>query len=340
MAHPVAPASGPSTGAAPTLNQQLRAATAEQELLLDLQQYPLRTRRTLTLLWLFTGIVGGHRYYLHRVGSGVIMTLTYGMGGVWWLLDGLRLGKMLEAYNGEQNFRRKRGLPPMELDFMPTLDTRILERRPPWFMGAVMAKPRLGRDLLVVGLVGLLLGAICAEDSLLETNYEPIVGLGALLLLVNAEDQLLRWRRHRVVQEVLQWYLKLKLYYHQNAVPSPVVLLLRPFVGLFTVAFRRRRSGEARLYMELGVVFTVVFGLWSLITGEYWSMIGQGEYTNVLREWLGSTVQQFFLMYTCVTPIGATFLKHDLMGQGPRTRRLLTLATVGALLLGLGMGMG
>ncbi len=41
----------------------------------------------LWLLWFFTGLVGGHRYYLGNLGMGVLQTLTLGGLGVWWLID-------------------------------------------------------------------------------------------------------------------------------------------------------------------------------------------------------------------------------------------------------------
>jgi hypothetical protein len=320
---------------APSLNRIQTAESAEQELVLDLQRYPLRTRRSLTLIWLFTGIFGGHRYYLQRVGSGVLMTLTYGGAGVWWILDGFRLKQMLAAYNGEQNFRRKRSLPPMELDFLPTLDTRVLERRPVWFLAGSIARSTLRWDVAVVAAVGFILGRLTIGDGWSDLNVEPLAALLALLALVNFEPLLLSLRRYRVVQEVLQWYLKLKLYYHQNAVPKPLALLVRPLTGLFLVIFRRRRSGEARLYMELGVVFSVLFSVASLIQGEYWALISKGNMPALVREWLGETVTSFFLTYTCLTPIGATLLKVELMRRPSFQRYVLTAATLGAVVLGL-----
>jgi hypothetical protein len=332
--HPMQPSS--THAQATSLNRVEVAQSAEQELVRDLQQYPLRTRRTLTLIWLFTGIFGGHRYYLQRVGSGVLMTLTYGGAGVWWVLDGFRLKQMLAAYNGEQNFRRKRGLPPMELDFLPTLDTRVLERRPVWFLAGSIARSTLRWDVAVVAIVGFILGRLTIGDGWADLNLEPLAALLALLVLVNFEPLLLTLRRYRVVQEVLQWYLKLKLYYHQNAVPKPLALLFRPLTGLFLVIFRRRRSGEARLYMELGVVFSVLFSVLSLIQGEYWSLIGKGDMPELVREWLGETVASFFMTYTCLTPIGATFMKVELLQRPVLQRLVLTAATLGALVLGLG----
>ena len=51
------------------------------------------------LLWLFTGVIGGHRYYLGDVGMGVAMTLTLGGFGVWALIDGLFIQRRIAEKN-------------------------------------------------------------------------------------------------------------------------------------------------------------------------------------------------------------------------------------------------
>lgn len=39
------------------------------------------------ILWLFTGGLGGHRYYLGDIGYAIAMTLTLGGFGFWALID-------------------------------------------------------------------------------------------------------------------------------------------------------------------------------------------------------------------------------------------------------------
>jgi TM2 domain-containing membrane protein YozV len=39
------------------------------------------------LLCLFFGFFGVHRYYVGKVGTGVLQLLTFGGLGVWWFLD-------------------------------------------------------------------------------------------------------------------------------------------------------------------------------------------------------------------------------------------------------------
>ena len=46
-----------------------------------------RSRLAATLLCFFLGWAGAHRIYLGRVGTGLLMALTYGGFGIWWFLD-------------------------------------------------------------------------------------------------------------------------------------------------------------------------------------------------------------------------------------------------------------
>ena len=48
------------------------------------------------LLWLFTGGIGGHRYYLGNIGRGIAMTLTLGGLGFWTLIDAFFIGRALQ----------------------------------------------------------------------------------------------------------------------------------------------------------------------------------------------------------------------------------------------------
>lgn len=41
---------------------------------------------TLLLCWLL-GVFGAHRFYLGRVGSGILMLVTFGGLGIWYLID-------------------------------------------------------------------------------------------------------------------------------------------------------------------------------------------------------------------------------------------------------------
>ena len=61
----------------------------ERELLIHSQEIEHRTKSPLIvwLLWWFTGVFGGHRFYLGNMGRGLLMLFTLGGFGVWFLID-------------------------------------------------------------------------------------------------------------------------------------------------------------------------------------------------------------------------------------------------------------
>lgn len=51
-----------------------------------------KSRTTTLILGLLTGVVGGHRFFAGKVGTGVLMVCTLGGLGVWWLYDLVLIG--------------------------------------------------------------------------------------------------------------------------------------------------------------------------------------------------------------------------------------------------------
>ena len=39
------------------------------------------------LLWFFLGVFGAHRFYVGKIGTGILELLTLGGLGIWWLVD-------------------------------------------------------------------------------------------------------------------------------------------------------------------------------------------------------------------------------------------------------------
>lgn len=62
---------------------------------------PIRKKSKGTALaaWLLLGLFGGHRIYLRDYGMGLLYFFTGGLCGIGWLIDGLRLSKMVDIYN-------------------------------------------------------------------------------------------------------------------------------------------------------------------------------------------------------------------------------------------------
>lgn len=51
------------------------------------------------LLWFFLGFLGAHKFYLGKVGVGVLYIFTFGLFGVGLLIDLFTLGGQVDTYN-------------------------------------------------------------------------------------------------------------------------------------------------------------------------------------------------------------------------------------------------
>ena len=64
----------------------------------------MKSKSTMFLLWLFTGLLGGHRFYVGKYVSGLIYFFTGGLFFIGWGLDFFRLGSMVDNYNLRYGF--------------------------------------------------------------------------------------------------------------------------------------------------------------------------------------------------------------------------------------------
>ena len=46
-----------------------------------------KSRLAATLFCLFLGPIGAHRFYLGKTGTGILMIVTFGGLGIWYLID-------------------------------------------------------------------------------------------------------------------------------------------------------------------------------------------------------------------------------------------------------------
>ena len=73
--------------------------TKELQLLASEMDKQKKSSTTAWLLWFFLGGLGGHRYYLGRTGTAIIMTLTLGCFGIWTIIDLFLLSGMIKKTN-------------------------------------------------------------------------------------------------------------------------------------------------------------------------------------------------------------------------------------------------
>jgi TM2 domain-containing membrane protein YozV len=59
----------------------------------------MKSKTTAYLLWLFLGFLGAHKFYLDKVGTGVLYFFTFGLFGIGWIIDFFTLGNQVDAYN-------------------------------------------------------------------------------------------------------------------------------------------------------------------------------------------------------------------------------------------------
>jgi len=59
----------------------------------------IKSKGVAYLLWFFLGIFGAHRFYLEKIGTGILYLFTGGVFGIGWLIDLFTLGGQVDTYN-------------------------------------------------------------------------------------------------------------------------------------------------------------------------------------------------------------------------------------------------
>ncbi len=59
----------------------------------------MKSKGVAYLLWFFLGGFSLHRFYLGKIGTGILYLLTGQLFGIGWIIDLFILGGMVERYN-------------------------------------------------------------------------------------------------------------------------------------------------------------------------------------------------------------------------------------------------
>lgn len=59
----------------------------------------MKSKGTAYLLWFFLGVVGGHKFYLGKTGTGILYLFTLGIFGIGVFIDLFTLGSQVDVYN-------------------------------------------------------------------------------------------------------------------------------------------------------------------------------------------------------------------------------------------------
>lgn len=85
-------------------NLQLKRELSSQELgiLASEMDKAKKSKGVAYALWWFTGIIGGHRYYIGDIGYAIGMTLTLGGFGFWAVVDAFLIGGRIDTKANEE----------------------------------------------------------------------------------------------------------------------------------------------------------------------------------------------------------------------------------------------
>lgn len=61
----------------------------------------MKSKMVAFLLWFFLGGLSMHRFYLGKIGSGILYLLTGQLFGIGWIIDLFLLGSMVDNYNNK-----------------------------------------------------------------------------------------------------------------------------------------------------------------------------------------------------------------------------------------------
>jgi len=193
---------------------------------------------------------------------------------------------------------------------------------------------RLAGDVLVLMIAGAGLGGMVGE-----VNGALEAGVAVLLLVaLTAMGSGPEWIDDVPgLRGLPRWNHQLRLFYMHNPPGSPLRLIFRPLTAFVTAPFRSRPRAEARLYVELGAIFTAFFLLVELVPGVLVPAILPSQEVQLggfVTGWVGEVFMTFFLVYGFATPVGAILNRHMLIERTHAIPRALCVLTAVMLVMG------
>jgi len=66
----------------------------------------MKSKTVAFILWLLLGAFSAHRFYVRKVGTGILYLLTGQLLGIGWIIDLFLLGSMVDNYNNKLEIDR------------------------------------------------------------------------------------------------------------------------------------------------------------------------------------------------------------------------------------------
>ncbi len=273
---------------------------------IDELYFPKRKYVSLALvLGIVFGVFGVHRFYLGKTLTATLMFLSLGGGLIWWLIDLFFVKSMVIEHNKIESDRQEAGLPPQNLSFLPPKKDFIIDVLPVW-LPKRSSNARVYGSLFLLSLIGFVLGVITGPTG----TSEPAI---ILVIFILASLTTARWKlaaKIPVIASLTRWVHRLRLYYH-SVDPGNIWLLgLRPIYGVFVAPFHRKARAEVRLYLELGLLFSIFFVASDLIEIYQHESIFTG-----IGLMIAELAQTLVYTYFFVAPVGALLTTQILLSR-------------------------
>lgn len=293
---------------------------------IDELYFPRPKYTTLALvLGIFLGLFGAHRFYLGKTLTAALMFLTLGGGLIWWLVDLFFIKKMVVTHNKRERERQESGLPPQNLSFLPSKEAFAVDELPAW-LPRRSSRGRVYGSFFLLSLIGFILGVISGPTG----TYEPTI---ILLVFIIASITTARWKMASqipVVATLTRWVHRLRIYYH-TVDPGNIWLLgLRPIYGVFFAPFNRKARAEVRLYLELGLIFSILFVASDLLEIAQSDSIWEG-----IGLMVAELLQTLIFTYLFVAPVGALLTTQILLSRRDWVIWVLSIACIYFVYVGL-----
>jgi len=308
-----------------------RDADFSRAVLDDLYRYPKKKRWIARVLWIPPfGTFGAHRFYLDRTATGLMQLFSAGGAGAWWLVDAFLIPGMVRTFNEDQATREKEGLPPRALSFMPPARGARLPPFPEW-AAKRGGKGRVIPDLILLFLFGSLLGA----NTMSTGNPEPVIAVVSLIAITLLGARWDALTHIPILNSFDRWNHRLRLFYYVTDPGGPLRLAFRPIYGAIVAPFSKRARAESRLYLQLGVWFTVVFTALDLVQ----AMSSGAGFTLAPLSLLGDMIVTLGTVYLFAAPIGAILTTHLLLERTDQLIWVMSAVSLAGVVLGM-LGMG
>ena len=285
-----------------------------EEVVDDLYRYKHKKVSTARLWLLFTGILGGHLFYLGKPKRGVLYFLTAGGILVLWLRDFGRLRRLVNQYNEDEDACQSKGQPPQALSFLPPKASLDLDELPKWSGRRDSRAVLLGGSALLV-LIGFVMGVITGATGV----WEPSVIIMVLMVVTLIAARWPSMHRVPVLGELSRWNHRLRLYYFSTDPGSVWLLAARPYYGLAIGPWSKQARAEVKLYLQLGVPFALLFLVFDVLEMQesgFW--VGFGLM-------VAEFAQTVVYTYVFIAPIGAILITQQLLARKDRVVVLMCL---------------